>query len=116
MQHRSHRPRNYNSSYKWRRRRAVAVNKDLNQLGQPGSEVNGQRTRTSVEPSALCGQLRAQRDLRSEEHTSELQSPVHLVCRLLLEKKKKVSVPYSQPEHAPARYVHGYMRYEETIF
>src|SRR5438876_8837021 len=27
-------------------------------------------------------------DERSEEHTSELQSPVHLVCRLLLEKKK----------------------------
>src|SRR5438876_6901108 len=27
-------------------------------------------------------------DARSEEHTSELQSPVHLVCRLLLEKKK----------------------------
>src|SRR5690348_17895009 len=27
-------------------------------------------------------------DVRSEEHTSELQSPVHLVCRLLLEKKK----------------------------
>src|SRR2546426_6375046 len=31
--------------------------------------------------------LRAQ--LRSEEHTSELQSPCNLVCRLLLEKKKK---------------------------
>src|SRR5258708_29491914 len=34
--------------------------------------------------------------LRSEEHTSELQSPDHLVCRLLLEKKKKnykVKVP-----------------------
>src|SRR5690348_17912074 len=29
------------------------------------------------------------REARSEEHTSELQSPVHLVCRLLLEKKKK---------------------------
>src|SRR5690348_17533560 len=28
--------------------------------------------------------------IRSEEHTSELQSPVHLVCRLLLEKKKKI--------------------------
>src|SRR5690348_17994284 len=27
---------------------------------------------------------------RSEEHTSELQSPVHLVCRLLLEKKKPI--------------------------
>src|SRR5690348_17644723 len=29
---------------------------------------------------------------RSEEHTSELQSPVHLVCRLLLEKKKKQDI------------------------
>src|SRR5438876_9208419 len=30
------------------------------------------------------------RRCRSEEHTSELQSPVHLVCRLLLEKKKMI--------------------------
>src|SRR5438876_4293652 len=30
--------------------------------------------------------------LRSEEHTSELQSPVHLVCRLLLEKKKTIQL------------------------
>src|SRR2546429_4847739 len=30
---------------------------------------------------------------RSEEHTSELQSRLHLVCRLLLEKKKKKSPP-----------------------
>src|SRR5690348_18102291 len=29
-------------------------------------------------------------EVRSEEHTSELQSPVHLVCRLLLEKKKTI--------------------------
>src|SRR5437762_8665620 len=28
-------------------------------------------------------------EMRSEEHTSELQSPMYLVCRLLLEKKKK---------------------------
>src|SRR5258708_28382817 len=35
---------------------------------------------------------------RSEEHTSELQSPDHLVCRLLLEKKK--NTPY-----LPARYL-----------
>src|SRR2546422_3058304 len=33
----------------------------------------------------------AQRNLRSEEHTSELQSRLHLVCRLLLEKKKKIT-------------------------
>src|SRR5256884_2811902 len=32
---------------------------------------------------------RSGRSLRSEEHTSELQSRLHLVCRLLLEKKKK---------------------------
>src|SRR5438876_7411570 len=31
------------------------------------------------------------RGTRSEEHTSELQSPVHLVCRLLLEKKKALT-------------------------
>src|SRR5207244_12635335 len=33
---------------------------------------------------------------RSEEHTSELQSPDHLVCRLLLEKKKKYNNDYKQ--------------------
>src|SRR5258708_11947539 len=33
------------------------------------------------------------REARSEEHTSELQSPDHLVCRLLLEKKKKMRKP-----------------------
>src|SRR5258708_36478365 len=39
-----------------------------------------------AKPSAL---LRHRSRERSEEHTSELQSPDHLVCRLLLEKKKK---------------------------
>src|SRR5258708_21671392 len=34
------------------------------------------------------------RSWRSEEHTSELQSPDHLVCRLLLEKKKKSNSNY----------------------
>src|SRR2546422_5495918 len=36
---------------------------------------------------------RAATALRSEEHTSELQSRLHLVCRLLLEKKKKNKIP-----------------------
>src|SRR2546422_5213905 len=35
---------------------------------------------------------------RSEEHTSELQSRLHLVCRLLLEKKKKQIYTYGRPE------------------
>src|SRR5256885_8338254 len=37
---------------------------------------------------------------RSEEHTSELQSPCNLVCRLLLEKKKKL-LQLSPPAHPP---------------
>src|SRR5947208_4831555 len=43
------------------------------------------------EPVAVETQrlLNPNRLLRSEEHTSELQSPDHLVCRLLLEKKKE---------------------------
>src|SRR5438309_3191340 len=37
----------------------------------------------------MDGRTKLQVDPRSEEHTSELQSQFHLVCRLLLEKKKK---------------------------
>src|SRR5688500_19860871 len=36
-----------------------------------------------------CRRARVTSDARSEEHTSELQSPCNLVCRLLLEKKKE---------------------------
>src|SRR5258708_27042598 len=45
-----------------------------------------------------CSRTQAQ---RSEEHTSELQSPDHLVCRLLLEKKKKTD---NQRRRPPASY------------
>src|SRR2546426_6972455 len=41
----------------------------------------------SLQPGVRCSARRTQR--RSEEHTSELQSPCNLVCRLLLEKKKQ---------------------------
>src|SRR5947208_15551061 len=48
------------------------------------------------EPAGVVGGVAADtgwlvilRQVRSEEHTSELQSPDHLVCRLLLEKKKQ---------------------------
>src|SRR5258708_19564497 len=49
---------------------------------------------TGQPPSATaCSRCRG---IRSEEHTSELQSPDHLVCRLLLEKKKtKPTSPYT---------------------
>src|SRR5689334_24809286 len=41
------------------------------------------------EPVGMSSTISAPRALRSEEHTSELQSQFHLVCRLLLEKKKR---------------------------
>src|SRR5690348_17466738 len=47
-----------------------------------GAVING-----SDHPARCCRARCAA--TRSEEHTSELQSPVHLVCRLLLEKKNK---------------------------
>src|SRR2546425_2546112 len=43
-----------------------------------------------VRPRSVAGPERHLVDPRSEEHTSELQSLAYLVCRLLLEKKKKV--------------------------
>src|SRR5690348_3755609 len=48
--------------------------------------ISGERKGESKTEDAEM--YRSERFFRSEEHTSELQSPVHLVCRLLLEKKK----------------------------
>src|SRR2546429_2924257 len=42
-----------------------------------------------ISPRAFLGDNAFGSKLRSEEHTSELQSRLHLVCRLLLEKKKR---------------------------
>src|SRR5258708_30066371 len=58
-----------------------------------GGNVKSQNDRDQV--LRYCAS-RVPGNQRSEEHTSELQSPDHLVCRLLLEKKKKPT----QPKHA----------------
>src|SRR6266850_7428592 len=52
------------------------------------------------EPCKCAPDSRACDELRSEEHTSELQSPCNLVCRLLLEKKKllQLSPPQIEPK------------------
>src|SRR2546422_4764903 len=49
------------------------------------------RLRDGRGPGAGADRRGTAPDVRSEEHTSELQSRLHLVCRLLLEKKKKAS-------------------------
>src|SRR5207244_10997262 len=83
-----------------------ACPRDLHSFPTRRSSDLGVRRRATFEPrvryrrellAELVGEARLadsrlaeeQHVLRSEEHTSELQSPDHLVCRLLLEKKKK---------------------------
>src|SRR2546426_7910812 len=56
-------------------------------VGRALRQVSGDRP-AAAEGRATDRVCRGARD-RSEEHTSELQSPCNLVCRLLLEKKKK---------------------------
>src|SRR5258708_21107740 len=51
----------------------------------------------------LCVLIAPSREARSEEHTSELQSPDHLVCRLLLAKKKKQHI-IRLPDTPPSRH------------
>src|SRR5688572_32582831 len=56
----------------------------------PGGHAR-RRSRADASRSAADAEIQTRRDedRRSEEHTSELQSQSNLVCRLLLEKKKK---------------------------
>src|SRR2546422_8611623 len=62
-----------------------------------GAERDGELARSSGhrEPGVLFPMGLPRRPVRSEEHTSELQSRLHLVCRLLLEKKKKTRITYA---------------------
>src|SRR5574337_2192137 len=62
----------------------------------PISPTARSRARAHIAPGT-----RAVRSHRSEEHTSELQSPLNLVCRLLLEKKKTHPPPPPPPHHPP---------------
>src|SRR3982750_3725811 len=55
--------------------------------------------RAAAQPGKMgMAAIRATRSARSEEHTSELQSPDHLVCRLLLEKTKRDDVVVAERE------------------
>src|SRR5690625_6898839 len=50
--------------------------------------INKMEVDSGIKPGVTSDQAARMKELRSEEHTSELQSRGHLVCRLLLEKKK----------------------------
>src|SRR5690606_39663123 len=55
----------------------------------PTREASGDSLSQRAATLSLCGTVTLPAARRSEEHTSELQSRENLVCRLLLEKKKK---------------------------
>src|SRR5947208_5996441 len=61
---------------------------DLREIPIPTMETIHTHGNRAFLESEWDTQLRHQISVRSEEHTSELQSPDHLVCRLLLETKK----------------------------
>src|SRR5258708_21094603 len=68
----------------------------------PGTARHSARTRCWCTARTSS---RSSRPARSEEHTSELQSPDHLVCRLLLEIKKKIK---REKQPFPRSYVQLY--------
>src|SRR5258708_18842191 len=73
--------------------RLAAKDRTYEYRGRPGCHYAGfaysGHTARHCRSEILCRHRRGRN--RSEEHTSELQSPDHLVCRLLLEKKKNIT-------------------------
>src|SRR5687767_15396909 len=69
----------------------------LRQLNSAALSPSGAELGSIEQAVALLGRNELYRWVRSEEHTSELQSLAYLVCRLLLEKKKKQMLLHSRP-------------------
>src|SRR2546427_6852449 len=74
--------RSHNRTLEWNH----GLGEIVTALMSAGMDLTGLVEHDSVPWDALPGQM--ERIIRSEEHTSELQSQSNLVCRLLLEKKK----------------------------
>src|SRR5438093_5768309 len=84
---------NTNADHAFRRiRKAPQANGGDGETGWPTLPL----ARTLVKPDASSGVRTVPLDVRSEEHTSELQSLTNLVCRLLLEKKKRRTTPHAR--------------------
>src|SRR5258708_14458201 len=76
----------------------------------PISSMGKQTHRSMRDP-----ELRPKGPVRSEEHTSELQSPDHLVCRLLLEKKKTYNDLLHQGKEVAVR-LHDAAAYKTVLW
>src|SRR3712207_8188259 len=82
----------YTTLFRSRGRRGQRL---VQQLRAVGRVVHQPDERVDFPADAGVWKPRAPHGLRSEEHTSELQSRQYLVCRLLLEKKKKNNSSYT---------------------
>src|SRR5256885_12632810 len=81
---------------------------------QPWNRGDSAQRVCGSESSAAGGTVFRQLGRRSEEHTSELQSPCNLVCRLLLEKKKRTHshlLPRCSSRSTPICITHSSARY-----
>src|SRR3989475_4214763 len=103
------------------------INNQIRQLQNEAQMLMNQARNLASLPSSVVGQLRANlatterliaqarglaydvtnldREFRSEEHTSELQSQSNLVCRLLLEKKKTTKSRYDHRRPSPSQII-----------
>src|SRR5207248_4652553 len=80
-----------------------------------GDDATQPRLRRVQTRRSQAQEFKAALDARSEEHTSELQSPYDLVCRLLLEKKKKKKKKHNSRNIPIHTYVTGMrMHYLKT--
>src|SRR5256885_8097971 len=77
-------------------------------LGQPHDALEVKRRGVAAERASGAADHPRLPGARSEEHTSELQSPCNLVCRLLLEKKKK---SMTMRRLLTSRFLSSYMYY-----
>src|SRR5260370_12260765 len=66
-------------------------------LSPPAATIAPLACRGTARPGRYNNHCRHQRRTRSEEHTSELQSHLNLVCHLLLEKQKPETLPSPTP-------------------
>src|SRR5687768_18245478 len=86
---------------------ALPIYLSFNELDQPTIDAlpAGQLVERQVTNAGVDGEveLTEKISLRSEEHTSELQSRLHLVCRLLLEKKKEEEYTIESRTHKSAQ-------------
>src|SRR5258708_23952292 len=86
--------------------RPDASRPSLNEKTRVESDANASAIRSIM--MCTCSSNESGTPIRSEEHTSELQSPDHLVCRLLLEKKKGSTLLRTDcPDGQPRRPDHG---------